>query len=78
MSALLMIVAFSLFVAASVYFQWRDDRRKAERHVTEREIKHKQLELEQEITHKQLELMDQTTSFKIGGREYTVHREDPR
>lgn len=64
MSALLMIVAFSLFVAASVYFQYRDDRRKAERHVTERELQRKQMEL-----------MDQATSFKIGSREYTVNRE---
>lgn len=64
---ILFVLVALLMLASVILSTWlglRDDRRKAERHVTEQEIKHKQLEL-----------MDQATSFKIGSREYTVHRE---
>lgn len=59
----LLYIAFIVLVVTNVWFYWREDKRKAERHVTERAIQDAQLEL-----------IYSTSSFKIGNREYMVHQ----
>lgn len=63
----ILIPVFVAVMVGTLWLGWRDDLRKREKH-----------ELDMKVRQDERALLAQATSFKIGNREYIVHREESR